>query len=507
MKALKGLLIYIGMILGSALGLGLILLCIMLFVPSFRIAGVGVIRYTKEIKDEIVVLEDYPEYENIVINASSDKIKINVIPTEEENISYNMNLSVFGITTEIVEYQVVKHIEVVDGKLQIFFNVTEPNGWISIAKSALNIFVPESMKFGLVANTKSGSIKIGKDKISTQIEDLTISTRNGDLTLVNIGTGEEEKNLTLNTLTLSTGAGKFDFSSIDNLTVLNNVKLVADDGEFIFKNLFASMNITGNGIKINADNIACGINGFSFIADHGFFVVNSLSCGSGAENTIIAENISLDIGEITGKTGIVTTNGNINVGTFNSYTIIENYNGNITVETAKDTIIVKAHMGDIKVKSYYATGKFSNNKGDIIVNSRGEFVEEYYTEITNVDGNVKVKNEINRLHLTTTGRSDVIVAFGKIKTGIVFQHKIHTDTRGDCVVYMPTAGVSPYKFIAKGIISGELGKTVSASESVQYYPSDSNTNKAEAINNCNFEFVGRIEFKSHTRDDISSLDI
>ena len=41
----------------------------------------------------------------------------------------------------------------------------------------------------------------------------------------------------------------------------------------------------------------------------------------------------------------------------------------------------------------------------------------------------------------------------------------------------------------------------------QYYPSDSTENKAAAIGNCTFEFVGKIEFKSHSRDDISSLEI
>ena len=93
-------------------------------------------------------------------------------------------------------------------------------------------------------------------------------------------------------------------------------------------------------------------------------------------------------------------------------------------------------MGNIYVDAYYASGKFVSNKGDINVYSCGEFDEEYFTQIENVDGNVKVKNEVNKLLLTTTGRSKVVVAFGKVKEGYVFQHKINTSTQGNCVIYI-----------------------------------------------------------------------
>ena len=507
MRALKGVLVYIGIVLGVAVGLGLILVCIMYFVPSFRIAGIGMIHFNKKGTEEVVSLESYTGYEDIVINANSDEIGIYVIPTEGNEISYNLNLSIFGLSTEIVEYQVVQHVEVNDGTLQIYFTVTEPKGWISTNDSALVINVPTSMKFGLVANTESGLVTIGSEKLSTNLSDLSVSTNNGDLKLINIGAGETEKSLTLETLNLSTHNGEFDLSSIESLTVLNKVKLYAENGKFVFKNVYASIDITGTGVDLLASKITCGTGGFSFIADSGYFEFDLLSCDASAENTIIAENIALNVKEISGKTGIVTSYGNLNINKLNGYTIIENEHGNVSVGVARDTIIIKTNMGSINVNEYYATGKFSSNRGDINVYSCGDFNEEYYTEISNVDGNVKVKNHINRLIVTTSGRSNVVVVFGKVKTDSVFQHKINTNTNASCVVYMPTVGVAPYRFIAKGIISGEIGGKVSASETEQIYPSSSTENKAAALKNCSFAFIGKIEFKAHSLDNIANVEI
>ena len=93
------------------------------------------------------------------------------------------------------------------------------------------------------------------------------------------------------------------------------------------------------------------------------------------------------------------------------------------VPCSATTVTGVTKFGDINVNSYYAIGKFTSQKGGIYVNSRGDFADEYYTQINNVDGDVKIYNEVNRLLLTTTGRSDVDITFGKIKEGKIFQHK------------------------------------------------------------------------------------
>ena len=62
---------------------------------------------------------------------------------------------------------------------------------------------------------------------------------------------------------------------------------------------------------------------------------------------------------------------------------------------------------------------------------------------------------------------------------------------------MPTVNAPAYCFTAKGIISGEIGIVITASEKKQYYPSS--TYQAASLNNCSFEFVGRITFKGYSQ--------
>jgi hypothetical protein len=459
----------------------------------------------------MISLDGYTDYDSVVLNVTSDKVDINIVPTEEKSIIYSMDLSIFGFSTERVEYQVVKQISIIDDKLQIHLNVTEPNGAISTGSSAVTIKVPTELSFALVTNTRLGNVSIGHKDYPLALTDLSVSTRKGDLELINIGSSGDYKSLQLNTLNLTTEKGDFDLSSIDSLTVKNNIKLVAEDGEFVFKNVFASIDITGTGIRIDADSITCGINGFSFIAENGYFNIKNLSCVAGAENTIIAENVAINIDEISGKTGIITAYGDINIGKLYGYTIIENDNGNVSIGSAKESISVKTNMGNIKVDEYWATGKFTSNRGDIVVNSRGDFVAENFTEIYNVDGNVKVRNNINRLVLKTTGRSHVVVAFAKVKAGSVFQHKVETNSvQGSCVVYMPTlTGDVPYMFKANGIISGSIISNVYSSQDEQFFPEGIDASKKSmAKQNACFFFDGRIEFKGHTRtDDLMGFEI
>ena len=66
MKALKGLLIYVGLVLGIALGIGLIMLCIMYFFPSVRIAGYGLVHYSKTVDGQVIAIDE--SYELDVVN-------------------------------------------------------------------------------------------------------------------------------------------------------------------------------------------------------------------------------------------------------------------------------------------------------------------------------------------------------------------------------------------------------------------------------------------------------
>lgn len=509
MKALKGLLIYIGIILGIILGLGLILLCIMYFFPSVRIFGIGIVHYSKVLDTESVVLSDYAEYSSVELNINSNNIDISIVPFDKGDINYSLKLNIFGASSEIVEYRVTKSCKVDNGSLKINLNVTEPKGWISTGDSRINVYVPASLKFSLFTTTQGGDISIGDSKLSTKLSSLSVSTNNGNLILTNIGDGEEEKTLRLDNLNLTTGRGNFDLSNIDNVIVSNKVNLVSSGGNFKFNNLNASLDISGSEIRIDAKKIVCGLEGLNVITKNGYFNVDSLYSPNGAENTFITDNTTINLEELSGKTGIVTSYGEIKIGTLNSYSMIENENGRVVVGTAKEDIIIRTTMGDISVNSYLKSGKFKSKKGNIDVTSNSDYVRGYSTEISNEDGKVNVYNKINLLSVSTTGKSRVTVTFGQIKSGFgsvseAFQHQIKASSQGSCKVYIPTLNTIPFMFVATGEISGEITgftsdkglTTVESRDSEQYYPSVESS--ANTSLNASFLFKGKIELNGYS---------
>ena len=513
MKALKGLLIYIGIVLAIIIGLAIILFAVMYFVPSFRIMGVGVIHGSEVDKGSPIVLSEYSGYSDIEININSKKIDIKLDTVKESNdISYVFNKDVFGIAFDITEYKVLKDISVQDGLLKINFNITEPSGFISTNNSLFSLVLPATNSYNIISKTESGDIVIGEKSKDFQINNLTITTDTGNFELQNAKESSDEiTSLNLNSLNLTTSKGRFNFSNINNLTVNNVIKLNANDGTFEFNDVNGSFDITGKGIKIDANDIVTNSNGFKFISENGFFEINKINTPIGAENTIVTENCDIKINEIFGRTGIITTYGNITIGQLNDSSILQSEHGNVTVTKAKDDIRVSTDFGNITIKSYEMNGIFISRKGNINVKSTGDYVQGVYTQIENVDGQVTVDNKINRLLVVTTGSSKSTITFREIKGGLtdpldVFQHKINIGGQGSAVVYMPTVNYNtPFKFIAKGNISGEIsglvpeyeGDKVQSSDDFQYFPTASETTKEECQKSCYFEFIGTINFKGY----------
>lgn len=519
MKAIKGLLIYIGIILGSIVGLGLILLCIMYFVPSVRIFGIGVVHYGRVVDEDSISINNYSDYSSIELNVNSRDINIEIVPTDDNAINYSLHLNIFGISSEIVEYRVTKNCAVSDGVLKVNLNVTEPKGWISTNNSTLTVNVPSTKQYSIYTTSEGGDISLGSSKSSLKLSGMNIVTDTGNLVIINIGEGTDTKTLNLNSLNLSTSTGFFDLSSVNEINVSSKVKLVAHDGRFKFDVFNAPLEVSGDGVRIDANEIDCGVGGLDAILKNGYFNITKLSCSGGGENSIITDNTSFNISEINGKTGIVTSYGDIKINKLDAYTMIENVNGRVSIGTAKDNITIRTTMGDITVDSYYKSGTFTSKKGNITVTSKVEnestdFTKGYSTEINNVDGKVIVDNAGNPLIINTTGKSRVEVVFRKIVTGLdsddaqYFKHQIKIKGTGSGFVRIPTLNVPAFMFEATGGVYGELSgfennnnthtkEDNMDSDSPQYYPNS--TKKDEASTSASFLFEGKIELAGYSK--------
>lgn len=513
MKALKGLMIYIGIVLGCILAIGILLFGIMYFAPNFRILGVGVTHSNEEIKGDPIVLTDY-SYSSIELGLSSNKVPITVVASEEvTDIEYKLVLATFGVSFDITEYRVVKDVEVKDSVLKVNLSVTEPNGWISMGGSKVEVRVPAAKTYALVFNTKSADIKLGDGSTTElKVSKLTANTQSGGLKYYKNSKNEGETSLNLSALNLTTVSGKMDFSQVTTLRVVSQIKLSAERGEFVFKDVNASLDIRGTGVGLNAENINCAADGFTFMSENGQFKVVTLNSPSGAENTIITDTCSINITNLTGKTGIITTSGSIDIEEAHSDIILQSEHGNINVNKANDNINVLTHYGNITVSSYLRNGSFTSKRGNITVNSAGDYADKVVTYIENVDGNITVVNKVNKLRIKTLGASKVTVTFEEVKSKLAaektYEHAVELHEKGSAVVYLPAIISDPFKFMATGNISGSIsglgnenyeGNTVVAKEDYQFYPNNAQKNQDDSEFSVYFKFHGTIEFKSYTK--------
>lgn len=514
MKALKGLLIYIGIVLASIVGIGIILFAVMYFVPSFRIFGVGVVHDGKKEEGTAVNLENFSGFSDIELSISSKKVSVNLDNSENDSteINYLFSKNVFGIAFDITEYKVLKDVELKGTTLKISIIVTEPEGWISSNSSGLSITLPKAYNYSLLVNTTSGKVVIGKSREMSNIKNLTINTTSGDCKFGVLKTDEETiVTRNFNTLNLTTKSGLFDFSNIDSLICNNTIKLEGENGTFKFNKVNASFNVTGKGLKLDANEIVTDIDGFKFVSENGFFKIGKINTMAGAENTIVTENCDIKIDEVLGKTGIVTTYGNVSIGVLNDFATLRSEHGNIYIKKAKSDIIVSTTLGNITVDAYESNAKFVSIRGNINVKSTGEYKQGVYTTIENTEGAIVVDNKVNKLLVNTYGSSKVEIKYREIKSGLtdpndVFQHRVVLADSSSAIVYIPTNQYSiAFEFIAKGNVSGSIsglygGIDVKSSDNPQYYPNE--TMKEHSQTTCRFYFKGTINFHGHNNDAI-----
>ena len=228
-------------------------------------------------------------------------------------------------------------------------------------------------------------------------------------------------------------------------------------------------------------------------------------------NTIVTENCDVKIDEISGRTAIVTTYGNITVGILNDYANLKSEHGNVNITKAKGDLNINTEFGNISVASYERNGRFVSVRGNINVKGTGDYIQGVYTQIENTEGSITVDNKVNRLLVTTYGSSKVEITYREIKGGLtnpfdVFQHKVKLNDHGSAIIYMPTQNYkTPFKFLAKGNISGEIsglipeygGDKVKSSDDFQYFPSASSENEELCRQSCYFEFYGTIVFRGY----------
>ena len=501
MRAIKGLFMYIGIVLGVFAAIAAVTLCIMYFVPTVRVFGIACVHYNKNISQDTINFSDYEDITRVELNINTVNVHVSIVPDKDvDGLDSELDLSVFGFSSQITEYGVISSTKVEDGVLKIVVNVTEPIGWFPSAKSTLNIKVPDNQQYDIIVSTNKANVDLGSTKSSMNLNNLTVTTGNGNLNIHNLGDGSESNTLSLNSLNLSTTKGEFDFTDIDVLNVNSLIKLNADvEGVYRFKVLNAGLDARGESIALHADAInTTQTNGFTFMSVNGYFNIKSINTPTGAENSIITENCQISIENLTGRTGIRTTYGNINITNLNSYAMLESTKGNVYVSKANDTIRITTDLGNITVDEYYRSAKFVTNKGTIKAYSKSEYSQGCTTDVISDDGNIDIRLKANPINLTTTGRAVVQIVFESVPSDIPNASTevvsiISIGEKGSADIFFPII-YKPFKFKASGIISGYISNVaVTTSEQEQRYPTTATDE--EISTSASYEFYGTITFK------------
>ena len=360
MKALKGLMIYIGIVLAIILGIGVFLFCLMYFIPSMRIFGAGVVHANAAGEKQVIELEDYSNYDKIELNLSSKKINV-VLKADQklDDIKYALDLNCFGLAFDITEYRIIKDVSLENKVLSIDLNVTEPNGWISCYGSEMIVYVPANLTYDVLVKTESASVTLGDDKNVLQMNSLVANTTTGSLYVNKVSATDTLK---LKALSLTTNSGNMDLSNIKNVNVSSKVVIYAKSGEFSFHNLNADIDVRGTGVRLVANSIKSTSAGLTFMSKDGYFKVKDLISVGSAESTIVTENCNITIDKVVGNAGIVTTYGNININKAENDLILESTHGDIKVKEARGDLRATSSFGNSaypSVKIIIATGKFS----------------------------------------------------------------------------------------------------------------------------------------------------
>lgn len=513
MKAIKGLLIYMGIALAIIAGIAVVLFAIMFFFPNFRPFGIGIINKNDEIKGQGVSLFEYKDYENFELNINSKDITIKVVPTVYEikedkekkqeyippTFNYKLSYDVFGFTNELTEFNVVSDVAVVEDKVCMVVNVSQPKGLMSFENSCLYVYVPETINYNLIVNTEKADVILGAKDYKLTLNTMSIVTDSGDLYFNNMA--DVNNSMSINSLNISTKSGYMDFSSIETINVYGLTTLEATQGDFVFRNLISgSIDAKGTGIKIQASSVKTNSAGFKFFSESGIFLIKNLECSVGAENTIITENCNFNISNIIGSTVIVSTYGNIKIEQITGDLSIESSEGDVELNFVDGNLDVVTQLGDIKVISYTKSAIFKSEKGIINVANNSDYVHNQTTQITSGDGNVTVSNKVNKLMVTTYGNSVVEISIKSVQNGLLdganFEHTIILNDNSMGKIFLPSD--KPFRFKAIGKISGSIGGFyMKADDNYQYYPIDSTEVIDGSKTNCSFYFDGVIEFATH----------
>jgi len=453
MKALKGILIYTGLILLAIILMFGLVVGIMFLRPKVNIFG----YYFRNVS--LKSCSHYSELTNskegsfgqthVRLKIKAENYNIVVQPqTDDSNITIRSESDYFGFlkasidadtnkkTAVDVPYLVYKTSDTVYDNVYtktIEGTLTEPEGAFSYRdKNTLYLRLPfydshsKPIKYSFDLTTGNKRIEF---KSGTEVDDKTIPINVGELTLSNkrgevvIGSfgsamGKIDKEITVTKLDVSTNGGIYDFTKFDKITVTDNIlKLNSKNATYKFKNLVAEegMEVVGDTVKLSAEKIDCGDKGFLYRADTGALNIGILN-SSNRERTITT---------LEGKTTFEYVRPE-------SETADKIYENTIFTDSAAveiDEMVGKLGLsnkyGVVKIKHLSHQASITSENGDVIIGETGFWPTDKKIVINEELGTTEQVREF-----TETSSLIVYTTYGDIKVGSYYQDGVFYSKKG-----------------------------------------------------------------------------
>lgn len=498
MKALKGVMIYIGIVL-----LSFIVICALvigfMFMTKTNVFGYYFVRAFENMQTVSgVTLDKGITKVNLTITTNNYGVVVEPINddttySDTTDIALSTDNQYIGFLkdegVENEEGKIVPNLlPQVDasktsgkaGELNIEIKIAEPEGLLSISKmSVLRVQVPFKLtaegapiEYNLTIKTGNGDIDLqhsedehGKFACPLNVKSMNLETSKGNVTFDGLGSvvaNEEANNkLELDDLTINTNGGTFDFTNFEYVKVTNKVELKSKKANYLFKKLIACANmdngvyggaggveVNGTVVKLNADMVICGSDGFIFKTETGALKVKHLLTGRirvteiagnvvigkpdegeiiPYENTIFTDSAVVEIDNVVGKVGLFNEFGEVKIGLLSNQATMRTENGNITIQksglywnvsvanstgsySANSSIILYSTYGDITVKEYFQDAVIYSKKGKIEANSK-YYAEKtdryYYSDISTKDGKITATTAKNPMKIVASDSANI----------------------------------------------------------------------------------------------------
>lgn len=312
------------------IGLFVLAMAYLFFVPGSSFLGISYVSYNKEILSQTAKVEDVSK---IVVNGNRYEIK--VVETKTDVISASVKSNVFGYTLTKNKTLDISLTEE-DGVVTI--DVTEPHGFAFTSNAIVKVKIPEGTTLGeLVINNNSAKTTVSSSAI--KISQISVNTKSGNIGVV--------RNEYLNVLNLDLSKGYCELSESGEIDNNINVNIKMTSGTF-----------DSTKAKINQLEVKESKRGVVLVGECKTFKQNTGTSGGRVEiekagSVIVtsASDTNFRIKDCKDASINLSESGNVYIENIQEYSTITTNRGGIRIKNSARNLVLESQDGAIVVEN------------------------------------------------------------------------------------------------------------------------------------------------------------